>query len=86
MYDQQGSRLPTQFSFGESCMQEGVQQCCTYPSGIVVLTNSMSLWLVSDLQDPKPQRLASPRLGRPPNCMTVMDPRHTLSGSVEVTI
>jgi len=38
---------------------------------------------VADLEEPRPQRLADPRLAGPPHCLAVIEPRHTLSGCIE---
>ena len=42
------------------------------------------LWVVSNLEEPRPQKLASDSLIERPHCMAVIEPRHTLSGCVEV--
>ena len=72
------------FSFGEECQKDGVLECCIFSEGAVVLTNKFALWAVSDLQDPRPQKLASPKMNHAPHTMGIIEPKHTLSGSVEV--
>ena len=42
------------------------------------------LWVVSNLEEPRPQKLALDGLSERPHCMAVIEPRHTLSGCVEV--
>lgn len=43
---------------------------------------------VTNLRDPRVQRLADPNLSRdrPPTCMAVIEPQHTMSGAVEVLL
>lgn len=84
MYDQHGKSLKSQFSFGESCSQEGVSRCQIYSSGIVILTERLVLWIVTDLYNPSPQRMAALKVNGSPSCMAVLDPKHTISGSPEV--
>ena len=43
------------------------------------------LWVVSNLEEPRPQKLALEGLAERPHCMAVIEPRHTLSGCVEVS-
>ena len=43
------------------------------------------LWVVSNLEEPRPQKLALEGLTEKPHCMAVIEPRHTLSGCVEVS-
>ena len=85
MYSQNGTRLGKQFSFGESCMQEGVLLCCVTSEGIVVLTRAFTLWLVADLEAPSPQRMAAPKLASPPACITALAAEQTLSGTTEAS-
>ena len=40
--------------------------------------------MVSNLEEPRPQKLALDGLSERPHCMAVIEPRHTLSGCVEV--
>lgn len=39
---------------------------------------------MSNLEEPRPQKLALDGLSERPHCMAVIEPRHTLSGCVEV--
>ena len=39
---------------------------------------------MSNLEEPRPQKLALNGLSERPHCMAVIEPRHTLSGCVEV--
>ena len=84
IYDIHGTKAQRQFSFGSDCQRDGILDCCIYPEGIVVLTSRFALWSIASLADPRPQRLATPGITKAPNCMAVIEPRHTLSGSVEV--
>ena len=42
------------------------------------------LWVVGNLEEPRPQKLALEGLSERPHCMAVIEPRQTLSGCVEV--
>ena len=85
MYNMFGTQLPRQFSMGGEVQREGILQCQLYGDGLVVLTKGLQLWAVSGLEEPRPQKLASPKLKEPPRCMAILEPRHTLSGCMEVT-
>ena len=41
---------------------------------------------MTNLEEPRPQRLALDGLTEAPRCMAVIEPRHTLSGCVEASI
>jgi len=84
MFDQHGVRDPRSFSLGEECAQDGILECCVYSQGLVALTKRLALWGISDLADPRPRKLATPKIDQPPTAMAVIEPRHTLSGGVEV--
>lgn len=84
LYSMYGVQLPQQFSMGSEVQRDGILDCQLYSDGIVVLTKALQLWAVSGLQDPRPQKLANPKLKEAPNCMTIFEPRHTLSGCLEV--
>lgn len=84
MYNMFGVQLPRQFSMGSEVQREGILSCQMHGDGLVVLTKGLQLWAVSGLEDPRPQRLANARLKEAPSCMAIMQPRHTLSGCLEV--
>ena len=84
MYSMYGTQLPQHFSMGSEVQRDGIQACQLYSDGLVVLTKALQLWAVSGLQEPRPQKLASPRLKEAPHCMAIFEPRHTLSGCLEV--
>lgn len=84
MYSMYGVQLPNHFSMGSEVEREGILECQLYADGLVVLTKGLQLWAVSGLQDPRPQKLANPKLKGPPSCMAIFEPRHTLSGCLEV--
>ncbi len=79
-----GTQLPRHFSMGSEVQREGILECQLYGDGLVVLTKGLQLWAVSGLAEPRNQKLASPRLKEPPSCMAIFQPRHTLSGCLEV--
>lgn len=56
---------------GQGVESEEVAECCIYGGGIVVLTNACSVWAVTDLNDPRPQRLADTELDGIPQCIEV---------------
>lgn len=85
MYSMYGTQLPQHFSMGSEVQRDGIQACQLYSDGLVVLTKALQLWAVSGLHEPRPQKLASPRLKDAPHCMAVFEPRHTLSGCLEVS-
>ena len=86
MFEQHGTKLPRQFSMGEDCQRDGILDCHVYPDGLVAITRTFAVWSISSIQNPRPQQLASPKISQPPYCMAVVDPRYTLSGTVEVSL
>ena len=86
MFDQHGTKLPRQFSMGEDCQRDGILDCHVYPDGLVAITRTFAVWSISSIQNPRAQQLASPKISQPPHCMAVVDPRFTLSGTVEVSL
>ncbi|KAL3162570.1 hypothetical protein ABBQ38_008623 [Trebouxia sp. C0009 RCD-2024] len=86
MYSMFGVQLQRNFSMGSEVQREGILQCQLHGTGLVVLTKGLQLWAVSGLEDPRPHKLASPRLKEAPSCMAIMQPHHTLSGCLEVLL
>ena len=84
LYNMFGTQLPRHFSMGSEVQREGILDCQLYGDGLVVLTKGLQLWALSGLAEPRPQKLASPALKEPPSCMAIFQPRHTLSGCLEV--
>jgi hypothetical protein len=84
MYSMHGQKLPRSFSLGAEAARERIVDCIVYGDGLVALTGAHRLWTVSNLEEPRPQRLALEGLSEAPHCMAVIEPRHTLSGCVEV--
>ena len=72
VFSVQGQQLHIEFSLGEACETEGVSDCCVYGGGVVALTHANHLWAVTDVNEPRPQRLADPLVEEPPHCMEVM--------------
>ncbi len=64
---------------GRPCMYG---RCRAY--ALPAATGAYRLWVVSNLEEPRPQKLALDGLSERPHCMAVIEPRHTLSGCVEV--
>ena len=77
VYDIHGQRLPMEFSLGAACTQEKLLDCIVYRGGIVGLTYENSIWVIADLTDVRPQRLADIEVGAHPQCMAVrVSPAH----------
>ncbi|KAK9907253.1 hypothetical protein WJX75_000093 [Coccomyxa subellipsoidea] len=86
MYSMHGQKLPRSFSLGSEAAAERITDCVVYGDGLVALTGAHRLWTVSNLEEPRPQKLALSGLTEPPHCFAVIEPRHTLSGCVEVLV
>ena len=86
LYNMFGTQLPRHFSMGTEVQRDGILECQLYGDGLVVLTKELQLWAMSGLAEPRPQKLASPGLKEPPSCMAIFQPRHTLSGCLEVIL
>ena len=85
LFSMHGQQLSHQFSMGAECAVEGVLQACLFPRGLAVMTQSHHLWVVTDLAEPRPRSLAPLALTSAPQCMAVIEGRHTNSGSIEVS-
>ncbi len=83
LYTMHGQAQARGFSLGAEVAAQGVADAVLYGGGLVALTAGLQLWAVADLEEPRPQRLADPRLAGPPHCLAVIEPRHTLSGCIE---
>lgn len=76
-YNVHGQKTPLEFSLGQGVKEEGVADCCVYGAGVVALTNDCSIWVITDLHDPRPQKLADTFLDSVPQCMEVtVSPTH----------
>lgn len=71
VFDIHGRRLPVEFSLGTACMQEKLVNCVVYPAGVVGLTFTNSIWVITDLTDVRPHRLAEIDPPNNPQCMSV---------------
>lgn len=85
-FNQVGEKDPKVFSLGDECQKDGILECCVFSEGVVALTTKFALWAITDLQDPRPQKLARPKMDHAPKAIAVVEPSCTLSGSVEVDI
>eukprot|EP00854_Cymbomonas_tetramitiformis_P004177 gene4177-5156_t len=87
-YNVQGELQPNQFSFGSDVQRNKVKMCHIWETGLVVVSNDDELFTVTNLQEPRVQRLTSPNLGPEDrlHCMAVVEPQFTFSGSVEVLL
>ncbi len=86
MYSMHGQKLARSFSLGSEAAAERITDCVIYGDGLVALTGKHHFWTVSNLEEPRPQKLALTGLTEPPHCFAVIEPRHTLSGCVEVCL
>eukprot|EP00891_Asterochloris_glomerata_P007024 jgi/Astpho2/7024/e_gw1.00107.12.1_t len=86
LFSMHGDRLPRQFSLGAECTRDGVLMCQTYSDGLIVLTTKLQLWAVAGLEEPRPNRLADPKLVAAPAAVAILEPRHSLSGCIEVLL
>lgn len=74
-YDVHGEQLPTEFSMGQACEQEGLVDCRVYGTGIVALTNFNHLWSITDLHDPRPQKMSDLDTEEVPRAIEVLHKR-----------
>lgn len=82
-YDLQGDF--TQFSLGREAEDFGVHSCQFYNTGMVALLSNNALISVTSYDEPRPKQLVSPPEGEV-HAWTLVDPRFTLSRSVEVLL
>ena len=80
-----GDVLPRQFSLWAECTRDGVLMCRTYRDGLVALTTKLQLWAVAGLEETRPSKLADPKLAAAPQAVAILEPRHSLSGCIEVS-
>lgn len=85
-YNVHGELASQKFSMGKECWDQGVAEVIVWGTGVGVLTEANQLFFVSNLVDPVPTKLAELTLDEPPHCMTVVEPRFTVSGQVEVLL
>ncbi|CAM6111380.1 unnamed protein product [Calypogeia fissa] len=85
-YNVHGELASQKFSMGKEVWDQGVAEVIIWGTGVVVLTEANQLFCVSNLADPVPIKLAELTLEDPPHCMTVVEPRFTVSGHVEVLL
>lgn len=77
---------PPVFSLGPEPFSAGVADCVFWPTGLVALTESFQLFVVSDLDNPVVVKLSDPGLDDFPLCMAVIEPQYTMSGNAEVLL
>jgi hypothetical protein len=85
-YNVHGELASQKFTMGQECWNDGVAEVSVWGSGLIVLTEANQMFCVSNLVDPVPIKLADLHLEEPPYCMTVVEPRFTVSGQVEVLL
>ncbi|KAJ3186648.1 hypothetical protein HDU85_007468 [Gaertneriomyces sp. JEL0708] len=84
VYDIHGEAV--QFSLGQDAKEFGVLACQFWDTGLVVLTGNYKFVAVTDLDEPRPKPLAETGLNQLPHCWTLIPPKLTLSGHVEVLV
>jgi VPS16-like protein len=73
-----------QFSIGGECAEYGVKDAFIWSTGVVVLTGNYQFFAVTNLEEPRPKRLADSGLLSAPTAWAVIEPRFSLSKTVEV--
>ncbi|KAL6073866.1 Vacuolar protein sorting-associated protein 16 [Balamuthia mandrillaris] len=86
LYSNHGQIVGT-FTLGQGCSDEGgVLDCHIWPSGLVCMTKRFQLYAVTNIDDPRPRKLADPKLEHPPTSWCVIEPEVSSSGGVEVLL
>ncbi|XP_020529347.1 protein VACUOLELESS1 isoform X2 [Amborella trichopoda] len=85
-YDIHAHILEPSLSMGRECREQNVVECVFWGNGVVCLTEGNLIFCVPDLKDLRPCKFADPGLEEPPLCMAVIEPKHTMSGNVEVLL
>ncbi|EFJ24200.1 hypothetical protein SELMODRAFT_101752 [Selaginella moellendorffii] len=85
-YDVHGKLLPDKVWFGQECWDQGIMECIIWGNGIVCLTEANAVFCIPDLGSPQFVKLTQLTLEDPPHCMAIIEPQHTVSGSVEVLL
>eukprot|EP00899_Mesostigma_viride_P000918 jgi/Mesvir1/10827/Mv07754-RA.2 len=90
-YDVHGKLLsPSQFSMGAECAEQGVVDALIVANCMVCRTASHALFAVTDLDEPRPTKLAplpgGVASGGGIQCMAVIPPAQSLSGTIEVLV
>jgi hypothetical protein len=80
-------QLVREFQLGGVCASQGVAACRVYGRGLIALTMGHEFVALSSLDgEPRVRQLASANLSEPPSAWELVEPRYTLSGSVEVLV
>jgi hypothetical protein len=86
IYSLRGDEVSS-FSMGPECRANKVADCAFFGNGLVCRTaETFDLWVVTDLAEPRPRKLPSAKLRKPPVCMAAIAPQLTQSGGVEVLL
>ncbi|KAL9422952.1 hypothetical protein AB3S75_035103 [Citrus x aurantiifolia] len=73
-------------SMGKECFEENVVECVFWGNGVVCVTEANRYFCMADFATMKVCELARPEVEEPPHCVAVIEPKYTMTGSVEVLI
>jgi hypothetical protein len=75
-----------EISLGGVCASQGIASCRVYGRGLVALSNGNEFVWLPSFDEPRPRQLASANLNEPPTAWEIVEPRFTLSSTVEVLV
>lgn len=78
--------LTNQFSLGRQVNQQGIYQCKIWGSGVVVMTNKLNFFVVSDFEEPRPIAMNCPPLNAEPSSWAIIEPRFSPTRQVQVLV
>lgn len=73
-------------SMGKECFEQNVLECVFWGNGVVCVTEGNRYFCVSDFKTMRVSQLATPSIEELPHCMTVIEPKYTMTGNVELLI
>lgn len=73
-------------SMGKECFEENVVECVFWGNGVVCVTEANRYFCMADFATMKVCELARPEVEELPHCVAVIEPKYTMTGSVEVLI
>lgn len=78
--------LTNQFSLGRQVSQQGIYQCKFWGNGVVVMTNNLNFFVVSDFEEPRPQAMNCPPLNSEPSSWALIEPKYSVTRQVQVLV
>ncbi|XP_057532014.1 protein VACUOLELESS1 [Amaranthus tricolor] len=89
-YNIHAELIEPSISLGKECFEQSVVDCVFWGNGVVCMNEGFQFFCVPDFSnfrsDKDVVKLADPVLEDPPLCMTVIEPKYTMSGNVEVLL